>query len=433
MNRLSKKTWLTVILFGLIGQIAWAIENNEFNLFLFNHIGGTTSDIATMVAWSAVIATLTTLVMGTVSDRIGHRKLFLCGGYIFWGISTMAFSLISRENVAKFAEPAKVVSTAAFLVVLMDCVMTFFGSTANDAAFNSWVTESTNENNRTKVEGVLNAFPLLAMLIVVGASNILIEMTGWPVYFIAIGAVVILCGVAGLFFVEDTKPVVNKEQESFFSTLLYGFRLQVIRENRLFYIALLALCIYNSATQIFMPYLFIYLNKTLGFDTLTYSAVMAVVVLFASIIAILFSGKIDSFGRKKAMNAAILIYAAGLLLAGIVRSPVLFTIIGSLMMTGFVAVSVILMSTIRDYTPAEHVGMFQGIRLLAYVLIPMVIGPNIGNAIIRALSSGTYINDYGEIVDLPVAQVFFAASLGVLLIYLPSHYLFQKKQNKPVK
>ena len=132
MNKLSKRTWLTVILFGLIGQIAWAIENNEFNLFLFNHIGGTTGDIANMVAWSAVIATLTTLVMGTVSDRAGHRKLFLCGGYIFWGISVMAFALISRDNVAKFTEPTKVVSTAALLVVIMDCVMTFFGSTASD-------------------------------------------------------------------------------------------------------------------------------------------------------------------------------------------------------------------------------------------------------------------------------------------------------------
>jgi hypothetical protein len=36
-------------------------------------------------------------------------------------------------------------------------------------------------------------------------------------------------------------------------------------------------------------------------------------------------------------------------------------------------------------------------------------------------------------VDLPVAQVFFAAALGMLLIYLPSHYLFRKKQNEPVK
>lgn len=428
MNKLSKRTWLTVILFGLIGQIAWAIENNEFNLFLFNHIGGTTGDIANMVAWSAVIATLTTLVMGTVSDRAGHRKLFLCGGYIFWGISVMAFALISRDNVAKFTEPAKVVSTAALLVVIMDCVMTFFGSTANDAAFNSWVTESTDETNRTKVEGVLNAFPLLAMLIVVGASNILIEMTGWPAYFIAIGLIVILCGIAGLFFVEDTVITAGDKSEPFFKTLFYGFRPDVIRENRFFYIALAALCVYNSATQIFMPYLFIYLNKTLGFDTLTYSAVMAVVVLFASVIAILFGGKIDSFGRKRAMNVSILIYAAGLLAAGLVRDPILFTVIGSLMMTGFVAVSVILMSTIRDYTPAAHVGMFQGIRLLAYVLIPMVIGPNIGNAIINALSSGTYVNDYGEMVNLPVAQVFFAAAAGVLLIYLPAHFLFKKEK-----
>ncbi len=76
MKQLSKKSWATIIIFGLIGQIAWAIENNEFNLFLFNYIGGTTTDIARMVAWSAGAATVTTLVMGTVSDRLRHRKLF---------------------------------------------------------------------------------------------------------------------------------------------------------------------------------------------------------------------------------------------------------------------------------------------------------------------------------------------------------------------
>ena len=154
MNKLSKKTWTTIILFGLIGQIAWSIENNEFNLFLFNYIGGSTSDIARMVAYSAIAATLTTLVMGTLSDKIGHRKLFLCVGYILWGISTLAFAFISRDNVARFVSEEKVLSTTASLVVLMDCVMTFFGSTANDASFNSWVTENTEESNRTKVEGI---------------------------------------------------------------------------------------------------------------------------------------------------------------------------------------------------------------------------------------------------------------------------------------
>ena len=425
MNKLNKKTWTTIILFGLIGQIAWSIENNEFNLFLFNYIGGSTTDIAKMVSYSAIAATLTTLVMGTLSDKIGHRKLFLCVGYILWGISTLAFAFISRDNVARFVSEEKVLSTTASLVVLMDCVMTFFGSTANDASFNSWVTENTDESNRTKVEGILNTFPLISMLLVAGASNIIIELTGWPIYFIAIGLIVIVCGILGLFFVEDSKTIIT-DNEGFINSLFYGFKPSVIKENKLFYISLIALCIFNIATQVYMPYLLIYLNKTLGYDVLTYSIVMAIVILMACAIAVIFSPKIDNFGRKKAMNISVAIYSLGLILIYFVSSPILFTIIGSIMMIGFVLISVILMSTIRDYTPIEHVGNFQGIRLFMYVLVPMIIGPNIGDFLINKLSNGTYLNDYNEIVNLPVKEIFVVAGIIALLIYVPCRKLFKK-------
>jgi MFS family permease len=43
-----------------------------------------------MVAASAVAATLTTVFIGALSDKIGKRKVFICGGYILWGISIFA-------------------------------------------------------------------------------------------------------------------------------------------------------------------------------------------------------------------------------------------------------------------------------------------------------------------------------------------------------
>ena len=71
MKPLSRKSWATIIIFGLIGQIAWAIENNEFNLFLFNYIGGTTTDIARMVAWSAGVSRALTTTTGSGTCGIG--------------------------------------------------------------------------------------------------------------------------------------------------------------------------------------------------------------------------------------------------------------------------------------------------------------------------------------------------------------------------
>lgn len=425
-TKLSVSTWLAVILFGFVGQVAWNIENMEFNLFLFNSVGGTTADIARMVAWSAVVSTIATLVMGIVTDRLGHRKQFLCYGYAIWGVMTMVFALISRERTASMfpsLSAAQVLARTAFFVILMDCIMSFFGSLANDASFNAWVTESTDETNRATVEGVLNVFPLLAMLLVAGGSGIFVEKTGWPVFFLITGGIVSACGLLGLLFVREPQHV-QAEPMNFFKSIAYGFSPSIIRENRPFYLALAAMCIFNTSVQVFMPYLLIYLEKTLGFDTLTYSIVMAAVILLASAVSIVIGRITDNIGRVKLSKASIFLFAIGLLLASLVRTPVLFVIAGTIMMSGYVSISVIFMSAIRDYTPKDHVGMFQGIRLFAYVLIPMIIGPAIGNFLISHSDAGTYVNGYGETVSLPVPAIFVAAGALALLILVPSGRLF---------
>ena len=74
---LGGRTWAAVLIFGLFGQIAWVIENMYFNVFLYNTISGDTAMIAAMVSASAVTATVTTLVMGALSDKIGRRKAVL--------------------------------------------------------------------------------------------------------------------------------------------------------------------------------------------------------------------------------------------------------------------------------------------------------------------------------------------------------------------
>ena len=95
MKKLSPRVWLTLILVGLVGQFAWTIENMYFNVYLYNTISTDPGYISAMVGWSAAAATLTTLLMGALSDRVGKRKLFICGGYLLWGLSTAAFGLVT--------------------------------------------------------------------------------------------------------------------------------------------------------------------------------------------------------------------------------------------------------------------------------------------------------------------------------------------------
>ena len=138
MKKLSARLWLTLILIGLVGQFAWTIENMYFNVFLYNTISTDPGYISAMVGWSAAAATLTTLLMGALSDTRGQAaSCSSAAAIMLWGVSTAAFGFVTVENAAKLFPAATPSAAAAMMVVVLDCVMTFFGSTANDAAFNA--------------------------------------------------------------------------------------------------------------------------------------------------------------------------------------------------------------------------------------------------------------------------------------------------------
>ena len=78
---LGKMTWLSIVIFSLVGQIAWTMENMFYNLYIVDQFNASPSAIALMVSLSAVTATVTTLFMGALTDKIGKRKVFIIAGY----------------------------------------------------------------------------------------------------------------------------------------------------------------------------------------------------------------------------------------------------------------------------------------------------------------------------------------------------------------
>ena len=130
------KFWLALVIFCLTGQVAWTVENMYFNVFIYKMFHASASAISAMVAASAVAATVTTLLIGALSDKLGKRKIFICGGYIAWGLSIWSFSLLRLDVISGlFPNVASAASVGVALTIIMDCVMTFFGSSANDACF----------------------------------------------------------------------------------------------------------------------------------------------------------------------------------------------------------------------------------------------------------------------------------------------------------
>ena len=167
--KLSPRFWCALTLFSLVGQVAWVVENMYFNVFIYNMFNASASDISLMVSASAVAATLTTVFMGALSDRVGKRKLFICGGYVLWGISILSFTLLKVDVIsAVFPLASSAAALCVTLTVILDCVMTFFGSTANDAAFNAWMTDAVPNEKRGGAEGINEMMPLVAILVFFG-------------------------------------------------------------------------------------------------------------------------------------------------------------------------------------------------------------------------------------------------------------------------
>ena len=422
-TKLSARKWIALILIGLFGQFAWTIENMYFNVFLYNTISTDPWYIAEMVGWSAAAATLTTLLMGVLSDKLGRRKPFIAAGYVLWGLSTAVFGYITPENAARLFPGTNAVASAAMLVVIMDCVMTFFGSTANDAAFNAYVTDITDNSNRGRAESVLAILPLISMLIIFGAFDGLTQQGRWQEFFNIFGLAVSVVGVLAIFLVKD-EPGLTRGSDSYFKNLLYGFRPSVVKENPELYLSFAAFCLFSVAVQVFFPYLIIYIQNYLGITD--YAIVLGVVLILASVVSVVSGRFIDRLGKLRFVFPAAAVMLAGLVGMFFVRGSVGVMIAGTVMMSGYMMMTSALGANIRDWTPAGKAGHFQGIRMIFAVLLPMVTGPAIGAAVIKNGAS-TYV-ELGQVKTVPTPGIYLAAAAVLLLTFVPILVLRRKEQ-----
>lgn len=424
LSRFGKRNFTILMVFGLIGQIAWAVENMYFNLFVFETIAPDLDTVTLMVQLSGIVATVTTLLVGTLSDKIGNRRTFMSVGYIIWGITVALFGYTSTKTVGAIfsGDMARIVSITLALVVIGDCVMTFFGSSANDACFNAWVTDNTKTEYRGAIEGILSILPLAAMLIVAGGFGILVEAMGYSTLFLVLGIVISLCGVGGIFFIRDSERLTKNGT---LKDIFYGFKPSVIKGNLPLYITLIIVMLYGIACQTFMPYLIIYMKTYLGFSVVEYSVVFGACIIIGAIINLYLTRLSDTKDKGFMLYIAAGILSLGLLGMFIFNSGskmallITFGISGFVMITGYILVSALCGSMVRDYTPEGAVGKLQGVRMVFSVLIPMVIGPMIGNAINKAKniplpdlgSADTMTTQY-----IPAPQIFLMASVISLLM-----------------
>jgi MFS family permease len=420
VKTISSHIWIAVILLAFSGQLAWGVENQFFNTFMYNNISPDPRPIAWMVAASAVTATLTTILMGTLSDRTrsrwGRRKPFIVFGYLAWGIFTALFPS------AAFFRP---VTLAIGMAILFDCVMTFFGSTANDAALNAYITDVTTNENRGRVMGVVEVLTWVAILIVYGGSGLIIEKLGYFAFFYMIGGAVLVLGLVGSFFVRE-QPITEKPKISYWAQIADSFRWKNLVANRDFFLVLMGISLWAIAQNVFFPYLIIYLQHYIQLDTISSTITIAVSILVGGIaLAYPLGLLIDRWGRKPVALLAVGAEMVGLLLFSFSRSLVPLVITGILWLMPMTAWTIATSTWSKDLFPEDKRGQFAGYYLFFWVMLPMILGPLTGGWLGTRFGIPTVID--GQAGFIPTPLLFQVAGIATLLAAIPLWFVKQKK------
>lgn len=423
----DKRFWLALVIFSLTGQVAWTVENMYFNVFIYKMFHASASQISVMVAASAIAATVTTLFIGALSDKLGKRKIIICGGYIAWGVTIWSFSLVRMDVIGNlFPQVASAASLGVSITIILDCVMTFFGSSANDACFNAWLTDVSDDSNRGKVEGINAMMPLVSILVVFGGfmSFDLNRAESWTAIFRIIGIVVIAIGVLGVFLIREPK-LQTGENQNYFANIFYGFRPSVVRENKQLYLTLGLLALFNISIQVFMPYLILYYTECLGMDN--YVLIFAPAIALAAVFTGLYGKVYDTKGFKTAILPVLGLLMAGYMGLYFFRTTAPVFLASLVMMCGFLGTGAIIGAKVRTHTPENKSGMFQGLRIFGQVLIPGVIGPAIGAKILE--NAATIVGDDGTTSFIPNENIFLGAFIAILAVWIVLIPLFRRKEN----
>jgi len=424
--RIGTRNVIIVLMLGIAGQIAWAVENSWFNTFVFDELTPDPRSVAWMVAVSAITATITTLLMGTFSDRtytkFGRRRPYILFGYIIWGLITAIFPMVAFIQL---------VGVAVVTVIILDAVMTFFGSTANDAAYNAWITDISESSNRNRIQSINSITAVIANLIAIGAAGYIIDTYGYFTFFFFLGGFVSISGlIAGLIVKEPLIPVEKREpSQKLWRALTELLSFQSIRRNKVLYLLFLNMALNGIASQVYFPYLFIYLEHFLGFTKPEISIVGAVILLASTLILIIVGIVSHRFNRKSVLLIAIIVGAIFLFIFSFLRNMWLASIL-YLFQTAFsLTAGVIHSAWLQDRYPEGNIGKFQGVRLIFMVLLPMVIGPPIGSIVISSFGIPITIDNIPGYIPTP--EIFFIGAIISLLALIP--VLFIKKSEGKIQ
>ncbi|MDD4012533.1 MAG: MFS transporter [Sphaerochaetaceae bacterium] len=409
-GRIGKRDWTLIWVLGMAGQLCWHVENSVFNTFVYQKVSPNPSIVSWMLAISATATTISTFLFGTLSDRKARRKCFLVWGYILWAAFTALFGL------AQFLPQSSVVLVAAFCVGC-DGIMSFFGSMGYDCAFNAWTTDLTDDTNRGQIGGALAVLPVIATIVGTLISGIIIDSIGFFAFFIVMGALVAICGFLASAFMKDQPIEPNKDPKGFAHQFFSVFNFSIVKRNRELFWVFLVLMVYFIGFNVYYPYLNIFFVNYLGYDLTTSGIIQGIGLLAACALTPIASRFINANRMSWVILISLCINFLGVVLITSF-STLAILILGTFFAgIGYVLVLQSLTAWMKGLYPEDQRGQFEGVKIIFFVLVPMIVAPMINAPVIRKLGVEMVID--GKIGMVPDSDLFWVAGCLMMLSLVP--------------
>ncbi|MCR5153918.1 MAG: MFS transporter [Lachnospiraceae bacterium] len=420
--------WLLVWGLGIAGQICWNMENQWFNTFVYAKIVKDPTIISIMVGVSAAATTLSTFLFGCVSDRIGKRKILVSLGYILWGLFTIAFGFTEFIMSGSVGIAGNILLAAGVAVISADAIMSFFGSMGNDIGFNAWINDNMNDTNRGQLGAAIATQPIIGTILgtvvggmLVGADNNYMRL------FLVMGGAIILFGLYSLFAMKDVEGLKPSKKGSFGKQFFSIFNFKKYLEHKELAWVNLALAVYFIAFNMYFAHIGNYMIYYLGFTADMMGYIEGAGLTLAMLCTIPATKLLNNKKEPVVSFVSVIINSLGVAVLGFFVRPEtvdVMTVFNPVLLVGVILLGIGYVLFLQSITvwskqlyPEDARGQFEGIRILFFVLIPMIIAPLIANPIIK--KSGEYVDENGFTAYLPTHTLFIVGAVLVLFTILP--------------
>jgi len=429
------RLWGLIWGLGLAGQLCWNIENQWFNTFVYAKIAKDSNIVTLMVITSALVTTFATFFFGTLSDRRGTRRKYISIGYIIWGLLTIGFGLTEFIGSGTVGTASKMSLLAAVLVILADDVMSFFGSMGNDSGYNAWTNDMTTDKNRGQIGAALATQPVIGTIVGTVIGGMLIGSDdNYQRLFWGMGLFVIAMGVLSLLLLRDAPGLKPYKDGSFWHQFSKVFNFKSFFSQKEIVLVCTATALFFIAFNVYFVQMGNWMIYHMGFSADTMGLIQGLGLIAAMLLSI---PAIRFINRRKTpyvAAAAIIINMIGLWVlylfvkpgtvdTGNIFSAANLTLFIAIFLAGagYILIMQSMTMWVKQLYPPERRGQFEGIRVMFFTLIPMIIGTSIGNAVIRN-GAGTVINEYGITENIPTESMYLWAALLVLLTFIPLYF-----------